>query len=176
MGDNNLPWAALLQLYQWNLRQFQFTGGLLARRGICLLHLSTGSVGRLPKIRFWQVILTAMICAATQHSWNHSTMRSCKGGGNTTESSVPLRSRPCPGALHRSMAAATQSMRAQSTENTARHSTATLDQHKMALPCSCTTYIHQNPVRVTDKLPADRKAAKNQLHTTYCTDLMLQLD
>lgn len=51
MGDNNLPWAALLQLYQWNPVQSQFTSGLLARMGICLLHLSTESVGRLSKIK-----------------------------------------------------------------------------------------------------------------------------
>lgn len=42
-----------------------------------------------------------------------------------------------------------------------KHCKPQLYQHKMALPCSCTTYIHQNPIHVTDKLPADRKAAKN---------------
>lgn len=120
---------------------------------------------------FWQLWFVLPLSTAET-----TPMRSCKCGGNTTESSVPLRSRPCPGALQRSMAAATQSVRAQSPENTASHSTATLYQHKMALPCSYTTYIHQNPIHVTDKLPADRKAAKNQLPTTYCTDLMLQLD
>lgn len=90
-------------------------------------------------------------------------MRSCKGGGNTTESSASLRSRPCPGPLQRSMAAATPSVRAQeeqSTQKTASYSMATLYQHLMALPCSCSTYIHQNPIHVRDKLPAAGIPAK----------------
>lgn len=32
-------WAASLQLYQWNLVQFQVTSGLLAKMGICYIYL-----------------------------------------------------------------------------------------------------------------------------------------
>lgn len=62
-----------------------------------------------------------------------------------------------PAEIHGSCYSKCESPRgAKHSENAASYSMATLYQHLMALPYSCSTYIHQNPIHVRDKLPAAR--------------------